>query len=148
MIDSLVDGFKVARLFGMVLAAIGFTASPAWSQSLRPSQSSSNSSTSASTSNSNTPQDRLGDLLKEAGQRLTTEGETKEGDETSFLLSGPERWTSPKGLSSSLQILLLLTVLSLAPAVLLMTTCYVRIIVVLGLLRTAIGTPQLPRAKS
>jgi flagellar biosynthetic protein FliP len=61
-----------------------------------------------------------------------------------FFLKGPEEWTSPRGLSSSLQILALLTVLSLAPAVLLMTTCYVRIIVVLSLLRTALGTPQLP----
>lgn len=65
-------------------------------------------------------------------------------DDSNFILSGPEKWTSRQGLSSSLQILLLLTVLSLAPAILLMTTCYVRIIVVLGLLRTAIGTPQLP----
>src|SRR5688572_11757947 len=40
--------------------------------------------------------------------------------------------------------MLLLTVLSLAPAVLLMTTCFVRIIVVLGLLRQALGTQQLP----
>ena len=40
--------------------------------------------------------------------------------------------------------MLLLTVLSLAPAVLLMTTCFVRIVVVLGLLRQAIGTQQLP----
>ncbi len=61
-----------------------------------------------------------------------------------FLLSGPEKWTSREGLSSSLQILLLLTVLSLAPAILLMTTCYVRIIVVMGLLRQALGTGQLP----
>lgn len=61
-----------------------------------------------------------------------------------FLLSGPEKWTSREGLTSSLQILLLLTVLSLAPAVLLMTTCYVRIIVVLGLLKQALGTGQLP----
>ena len=57
---------------------------------------------------------------------------------------GPEVWTSPEGLSSSLQVLLLLTVLSLAPAVLLMTTCYVRIIIVLGLLRQAIGLQSLP----
>jgi flagellar biosynthetic protein FliP len=35
-------------------------------------------------------------------------------------------------------------VLSLAPAILLMTTCFVRIIVVLGLLRQALGTQQLP----
>lgn len=61
-----------------------------------------------------------------------------------FLLGGPEKWTSREGLTSSLQILLLLTVLSLAPAILLMTTCYVRIIVVMGLLRQALGTGQLP----
>ncbi len=61
-----------------------------------------------------------------------------------FALGGPERWTSPEGLSGSLQIVLLLTVLSMAPAVLLMTTCYVRIIVVLGLLRQAIGLQSLP----
>ncbi len=60
------------------------------------------------------------------------------------LAGGPKSWTSPAGLSSALQILLLLTVLSLAPAVLLMTTCFVRIVVVLGLLRQAIGTQQLP----
>ena len=38
---------------------------------------------------------------------------------------------------------MLMTVISLAPAVLLMTTCFVRIIVVLGLLRQALGTQQL-----
>ncbi len=56
----------------------------------------------------------------------------------------PDSWTSREGLTSSLQIVLLLTVLSLAPAVLLMTTCFVRIIVVLGLLRQALGAQQLP----
>src|SRR5919106_1801798 len=40
--------------------------------------------------------------------------------------------------------MLLLTVLSLAPAILLMTTSFVRIVVVLGLLRQAIGAQQLP----
>lgn len=61
-----------------------------------------------------------------------------------MIAGGPEQWTSPEGMASSLQVLLLLTVLSLAPAVLLMTTCYVRIIVVLGLLRQAIGLQSLP----
>ena len=65
-------------------------------------------------------------------------------DPTSFVTQGPEYWTSPEGLSSSLQIMLLLTVLSLAPAILLMTTCYIRIIVVFGLLKQAIGLQQLP----
>ena len=57
---------------------------------------------------------------------------------------GPQEWTSPEGLSATIQVMLLLTVLSLAPAILLMTTCFVRIVVVLSLLRQAIGTQQLP----
>ena len=60
------------------------------------------------------------------------------------LRGGPESWTSPQRLSSTLQVMLLLTVLSLAPAVLLMTTSFIRIVVVLGLLRQAIGAQQLP----
>lgn len=65
-------------------------------------------------------------------------------DAVNFFTAGPDQWTSPKGLTSSLQILILLTVLSLAPSILLMTTCYIRIIVVMGLLRQALGTGQLP----
>jgi flagellar biosynthetic protein FliP len=60
------------------------------------------------------------------------------------IAGGPDQWTSPEGLTSALQVMLLLTVISLAPAILLMTTCFVRIIVVLGLLRQALGTQQLP----
>ncbi len=59
-------------------------------------------------------------------------------------IGGPQQWTSPEGLSSTLQVMLLLTVISLAPAVLLMTTSFIRILVVLGLLRQALGTQQLP----
>jgi flagellar biosynthetic protein FliP len=59
-------------------------------------------------------------------------------------LGDPEQWTSPEGLSSTLQTLLVLAVVSLAPAVLMMTTCFVRISVVLGLLRQGLGTQQLP----
>lgn len=59
-------------------------------------------------------------------------------------LGGPAEWTSPEGLSSALQSLALLTVVSLAPAVLMMTTCFVRIALVLGLLRQSLGTQQLP----
>ncbi len=60
------------------------------------------------------------------------------------VLGGPRQWTSPEGLTSALQVMLLLTIISLAPAVLLMTTCFVRVLVVLGLLRQALGTQQLP----
>ena len=60
------------------------------------------------------------------------------------LAAGPKGWTSPDGLSSTLQTMVLLSVLSLAPAALLMTTCFVRVIVVLSLLRQAVGTQNLP----
>lgn len=43
-----------------------------------------------------------------------------------------------------LQIILLMTVLSLAPSILIMTTSFTRIIIVLSLLRTAMGTQQSP----
>lgn len=52
--------------------------------------------------------------------------------------------TKPQEVSQGLQILLLLTVLTLAPAILIMTTAFTRIVIVLSLVRQAIGTPQLP----
>jgi len=52
--------------------------------------------------------------------------------------------TDAKGLSASLQILVLLTVLTLIPSILVMMTAFPRIMIVLALLRQAIGTPQLP----
>ncbi len=51
---------------------------------------------------------------------------------------------SREQVSSTLQILLLLTVLALAPAILVMMTSFTRIIIVLGLLRQALATQQLP----
>ncbi len=59
-------------------------------------------------------------------------------------IGGPQQWTSPEGLSSTIQVMLMLTVISMAPAILLMTTSFVRILVVMGLLRQALGTQQLP----
>lgn len=52
--------------------------------------------------------------------------------------------TDSKGVSSTLQVLVLLTVLTLVPSILVMTTAFPRVIIVLGLLRQAMGTPQLP----
>jgi flagellar biosynthetic protein FliP len=43
-----------------------------------------------------------------------------------------------------MQIVGLVTILSLAPSILIMTTCFTRIVVVLSLLRTAIGIQQSP----
>ena len=51
---------------------------------------------------------------------------------------------SPQEVATVLQILLLLTVLTLAPAILVMLTSFTRIVVVLSFLRHAIGTQQMP----
>ncbi|RME35790.1 MAG: flagellar biosynthetic protein FliP [Deltaproteobacteria bacterium] len=51
---------------------------------------------------------------------------------------------SPGEVSTALQILVLLTVLSVAPAILLMTTAFTRIVVVLSFVRQAMGTQQMP----
>ncbi|NDD26853.1 MAG: flagellar biosynthetic protein FliP [Proteobacteria bacterium] len=48
------------------------------------------------------------------------------------------------GLATPLQILMLMTVLSLAPYILVMTTSFIRISIVLSFLRTAMGTQQVP----
>ncbi|HYE02593.1 MAG TPA: flagellar type III secretion system pore protein FliP [Phycisphaerales bacterium] len=50
----------------------------------------------------------------------------------------------PAGLSPLVSVVLMLTVVSLVPSILLMCTCFVRMIVVLGLLKQALGTQQLP----
>jgi flagellar biosynthesis protein FliP len=52
--------------------------------------------------------------------------------------------TKKENFSSAMQIIILLTVLSLAPAILIMMTSFTRIIIVLSLLRQALGTQQLP----
>ena len=56
--------------------------------------------------------------------------------------SGPAG--SPQQAATALQIVAVLTVLSVAPAILLMLTSFTRVIIVLSLLRQAIGVQQLP----
>lgn len=50
----------------------------------------------------------------------------------------------PEDLSVALQILLILTVLSLAPAIIILLTSFIRLIIVFSFLRQAVGTHQMP----
>ncbi len=50
----------------------------------------------------------------------------------------------PDKVSSALQILFMLTILTLAPSILIMTTSFARIVIVLSFLRQAMGTQQTP----
>ena len=61
-----------------------------------------------------------------------------------YLKIGLNKAEEPGEVAVVLQIFLLLTVLSLAPAILVMLTSFTRIVIVLSLLRQAIGTHQMP----
>jgi flagellar biosynthetic protein FliP len=51
---------------------------------------------------------------------------------------------SPSDVGTGLQILFMLTILTLAPSLLIMVTSFTRTVIVLSLIRNAIGIPQLP----
>lgn len=53
----------------------------------------------------------------------------------------------PKQVSVLIEILLIFTVLSIAPAIILMTTCFTRLVVAFSFLRNALGTQQMPPAQ-
>ncbi|MCP4688556.1 MAG: flagellar type III secretion system pore protein FliP [Desulfobacterales bacterium] len=61
-----------------------------------------------------------------------------------FFTIGPDGAESQGNVSTALQIFLLLTVLTLAPSILIMVTAFTRIAIVLSLLRQAMGTNQMP----
>jgi len=60
------------------------------------------------------------------------------------LTLGVSQAAGSQQVSTTLQILFLLTVLSLAPAILLMTTAFIRVVIVLSFVRQAMGTQQMP----
>lgn len=84
------------------------------------------------------------------GQNTTAANRTTEKQDSSNTLfklpkgSDIDEMLSPGGMPSTLKVMLLLTVLSLAPSILIMTTCFIRFVIVIGLLRQAMGTQQLP----
>ena len=51
---------------------------------------------------------------------------------------------NPEDVSSSLQIIMILTVLSLAPSILILMTCFTRIVIVLSFVRNALSLQQMP----
>jgi flagellar biosynthetic protein FliP len=51
---------------------------------------------------------------------------------------------NPQQVASTLQIIAVLTILSLAPSIIVMTTAFIRIVVVLGFLRNALSTQNVP----
>ncbi|WP_068672386.1 flagellar type III secretion system pore protein FliP [Oceanobacillus sp. Castelsardo] len=52
--------------------------------------------------------------------------------------------SDPTNVATSVKLILLLTVLSLAPGILILMTCFTRIIIVLSFVRTSLATQQMP----
>ena len=52
--------------------------------------------------------------------------------------------SQPQEVTSGVQLLVLLTILSVAPSILIMATSFTRIVIVLSMVRNAIGTPTIP----
>jgi flagellar biosynthetic protein FliP len=77
------------------------------------------------------------------GFPLISTGPTPPGN-LSLTLSGAPDMLGPAKITTGLQLLAVLTVLSLAPGILMMMTGFVRIVVVLGFVRRAIGTTEVP----
>jgi flagellar biosynthetic protein FliP len=70
-----------------------------------------------------------------------------DGAATTLTLQPPaaaQSGAAPGGLTNTVQILVMLTALAFIPALLIIMTGFVRIVVVLSVLRSAIGIPQLP----
>ncbi|MCH2534575.1 MAG: flagellar type III secretion system pore protein FliP [Bdellovibrionales bacterium] len=57
---------------------------------------------------------------------------------------GLDQTDNPKEIVNSIKILMVLTVLTLAPAILILMTSFTRIIIVLSFVRQALGTQQMP----
>ncbi len=80
-------------------------------------------------------------MLIGAGDIISQTGQTVPLPKVSIDIGKTE---NPEDLSVTLQLLLLMTVLSLAPSIIIMTTSYLRIIIAFNFLRNALGTMQMP----
>lgn len=97
-------------------------------------------------------QNRLNDDVQDDGADLDGSEESNESAVVlNMLAAGPKSWFNSEngwfgreGISASLKTLLVMSALALAPAILLMTTSYIRVSVVLALLRQALGAGQIP----
>ncbi|RLS51578.1 MAG: flagellar biosynthetic protein FliP [Planctomycetota bacterium] len=54
----------------------------------------------------------------------------------------PASWLGPAGVGSSVQVMLAFSIIGLLPSIFLLTTCWMRFAIVLGLLRQALGGSQ------
>lgn len=83
-------------------------------------------------------------LLGAAIDAAAQEGGTAQTPMGANIIEGARRAVDQDNVSTTLIVVFIVTVISLAPAILVMTTSFTRVIVVLGFLRQALGTQQTP----
>lgn len=90
--------------------------------------------------------DNLNQIVSDVVESITGETQSTENESYSGAGLSIDINTGSEGnsLTSTLQILLLLTVISLAPSILIMVTSFTRIVIVMHFIRTAIGTQTAP----
>jgi len=74
----------------------------------------------------------------------STSGAPAKNAEPFRLNIGLEGTSQPGQISVAVQIVLVMTLLSVAPSIVLLMTTFTRIVIVLGFVRTALGTPSAP----
>ncbi len=83
-------------------------------------------------------------LLVLLGVLLLTTLKTQAAVSLPTINIGVGSMNTPQEFSQGVQILIMLTILTLAPSIVIMTTAFIRIVIVLSLTRQAIGTTSLP----
>lgn len=130
----------------VLVLALGYQAG---AQGFGPQPPSASTSASQSPSLSSSTPKALGeinplDILNDAGMLVQGANNLGSGVNPS---SSSSPGSSKGGISVAVNIMLLMTVIALVPSIMLMTTSFVRIMVVLALLRQAMGTQSLPPAQ-
>ncbi len=87
---------------------------------------------------------RLKKILSIIGLYLITMPQANAAISFPSINIGMQSASTPQEFTQGIQILILLTILTLAPSIIVMTTAFIRIVIVLSLTRQAIGTASLP----
>ena len=136
----LVLRFFASFLLSAVLIALacGLSAYAASAESGNSSQSSVTSDVSSATSDTSNTSDTSGSTAKP--------GDYVDNEATSVGTPGSSVLQEVIGVDASqpLEIIILLTLIALAPSLLIMMTCFMRIVIVLGFLRSAMQTQNTP----
>ena len=137
---KLVLRFFASFLLSAVLIALfcGLSAYAASAESSNSSQSAVTSDVSSATSDTSNTSDTSGSTAKP--------GDYTDSEATSVGTPGSSVLQEVIGVDASqpLEIIILLTLIALAPSLLIMMTCFMRIVIVLGFLRSAMQTQNTP----